>query len=157
MSDWLVIQRIIGAAFLGGIVGFEREWHHKPAGLRTIMLVTMGAAMVLLLAQRIPDFIAPNVDTVTMDPSRILAGLVQGIGFLGAGTIFMARRTVHGLTTAATVWAMAIVGAAAGVGDWTLAITGTLMAFAILRVLGALEFPNKPLPEKSSKRADNKG
>lgn len=143
MNNWIVLERIVGAALLGGIVGFEREWGHKPAGLRTIMLVSIGSAMVMLLTERLPLFIAPGATPYTVDPSRVLAGILQGVGFLGAGTIFMGRRTVHGLTTAAAIWAMALIGAAAGIGDWFLAITGTAVAFIILRVLGAINVPPK--------------
>ena len=124
---------------MGGLVGYEREREDKPAGLRTIMLVTTGASMAMLMAQRFPSFLSIDSDVVlSLNPTRVLSALVQGVGFLGAGTIFMHRRTVHGLTTAAAVWMMAMVGAAVGVGDWILAIMGTLVAFLILRVLGFL-------------------
>ncbi len=139
MSDFTLIVRLLGAALLGGIVGYERESEQKPAGLRTIMLVTLGSALVMVLAQRIPELIQVNVDTLTMDPTRIMAALVQGVGFLGAGTIITGQRTVHGLTTAALVWTMSAVGAAAGVGDWVLASTGTIISFVILRVVGRLD------------------
>lgn len=139
ISDWQLLVRVLGALFLGGIVGFEREQEQKPAGLRTVMLVALGSTLVMLVAQRSPSFFvvagAGSID-LDLDPTRILGSLVQGVGFLGAGTIFMHRRTVHGLTTAAAVWMMAVVGAAVGVGDWTLAIAGTLAAYFILRVLG---------------------
>ncbi|MEA3396433.1 MAG: MgtC/SapB family protein [Chloroflexota bacterium] len=140
LDTWTMICRIIGALVFGGIVGYERETEQKPAGLRTIMLVTLGAALLMLLAQRIPDLIQVNVDALTMDPTRILGSLVQGIGFLGAGTIFLHKSTVHGLTTAAAIWTMAVVGAAVGIGDWSLSIMGTVAAFFILRVLGPLSF-----------------
>lgn len=140
LDTWTMISRIAGALLFGGIVGYERETEQKPAGLRTIMLVTLGSALLMLLAQRIPDLIQVNVDTLTMDPTRILGSLVQGIGFLGAGTIFLHKSTVHGLTTAAAIWTMAVVGAAVGIGDWSLSIMGTVAAFFILRVLGPLSF-----------------
>ncbi len=140
LDTWTMIYRIVGALLFGGIVGYERETEQKPAGLRTIMLVTLGSALLMLLAQRIPDLIQVHVDTLTMDPTRILGSLVQGIGFLGAGTIFLHKSTVHGLTTAAAIWTMAVVGAAVGTGDWPLSIMGTVAAFFILRVLGPLSF-----------------
>jgi len=133
-----MLERVIGSLILGGIVGFERERVQKPAGLRTIMLVTLGSTLVMLLAQRMPLYTVLQVDVVTMDPTRILAALVQGIGFLGAGTIFLQRDRVRGLTTAAAIWTMAVVGAAVGVGDWALAIAGTTGAFFILHLMGAL-------------------
>ncbi len=139
ISDWTVLWRIAGAALMGAIVGYEREREDKPAGLRTIMLVTTGAAMAMLMAQRLPAFltIEPEV-TLSMNPTRVLAALIQGVGFLGAGTIFMHRSTVYGLTTAAAVWTMAMVGTAVGVGDWMLAIMGTVVVYFILRILGRL-------------------
>ena len=140
LDTWTMVYRIAGALLFGGIVGYERETEQKPAGLRTIMLVTLGSALLMLLAQRIPDLIQVNVDALTMDPTRILGSLVQGIGFLGAGTIFLHKSTVHGLTTAAAIWTMAIVGAAVGIGDWPLSIIGTVAASFILRVLGPLSF-----------------
>ncbi len=138
LNNWNVILRIIGALVLGGIVGIEREEEHKPAGLRTIMLVTVGSALVMLVAQRMTTYIDPNVDIISMDPSRILGSLIQGISFLGAGTIFLHHRTIHGLTTAAAVWAMSVVGAAVGIGDWLVAITGTLAVVFILQALGPI-------------------
>ncbi len=142
MDDFTVIIRIIGAGILGAIVGFEREWEQKPAGLRTIMLVTIGAAMVMIVAQRTPTYLLIDrsaLDALEMDYSRILAALVQGVGFLGAGTIVTGRRTVHGLTTAAGIWAMSAVGSAVGLGDWVMALTGTIACFIVLRVLGTLD------------------
>ncbi len=139
IDNWTLILHLGGASLLGAIVGFEREKEQKPAGLRTIMLTTLGATLAMLMAQRLSDFIQidPNLN-MTLNPTRLLGALMQGVGFLGAGTIFMQKRTVHGLTTAAAVWAMAVVGAAVGVGDWVLAISGTVMAFFILRLLGPL-------------------
>jgi len=133
-----MIIRVVGALIMGGLVGFEREQEQKPAGLRTIMLVTLGSTLLLILAQRGTVFLDLSVDMVSMDPTRILGSLVQGVGFLGAGTIFFHRHTVHGLTTAAAIWTMAVVGAAIGVGDWGLAIVGTIAAYFILRILGKI-------------------
>lgn len=139
MDDFIVVTRIVGATILGGIVGFEREWEKKPAGLRTIMLVTLGSCLVMLTAQRIPSFVSlPMTGALAIELTRVQAAIIQGVGFLGAGAIMTGRRTVHGLTTAAVVWAMSAVGAAAGVGDWVLAISGTIACFVILRILGPL-------------------
>jgi putative Mg2+ transporter-C (MgtC) family protein len=139
IDNWTLVLRIGGALLLGGIVGYEREREQKPAGLRTIMLVTVGSALAMLMGQRLSDFmqIDPSV-SMTLNPTRLLSALMQGVGFLGAGTIFTSQRTVHGLTTAAAVWAMAAVGVAVGVGDWVLASVGTVAAFFILRILGPL-------------------
>src|SRR3989338_6782376 len=95
-----IMLRLVFAAIAGGIIGFEREKIHRPAGIRTHMLVCFGAALFLLISTQIlPD-----------EAARVMAGVATGIGFLGAGTIFKAKNAVHGLTTAASVWAVAAVG-----------------------------------------------
>ena len=114
------------------------------------MLVTLGSCLVLIMSQRIPDFvIITGFENMRVEMTRIQAAIVQGVGFLGAGTIMTGRRTVHGLTTAAVVWAMSAVGAAAGIGDWVLAISGTIACFVILRNLGPLRPQTPPDPPKT--------
>lgn len=155
---WIIVSRILIALLCGGIVGFERESEQKPAGLRTIILVTLGSTLVMLLAERAPDFLKVEVDMVSMDPTRILGSLMQGIGFLGAGTIFTHRRTIHGLTTAAAIWTMAAVGAAVGIGDLPTAFAGTLAAFFVLRVLGPLNaYIERRYNEREAKKHKDKG
>jgi putative Mg2+ transporter-C (MgtC) family protein len=128
-----VVVRLAVAAALGALMGWERELAHKPAGLRTYILVAVGAALFLLVPQQ--------MGVPLEHLSRVMQGLVVGIGFLGAGTILKLteERTVHGLTTAAGIWMTAAVGMAAGLGREMTAIVGTLVAFLVLAGLRRLE------------------
>lgn len=118
-----ILIRMILAIICGGVIGLEREDKNRPAGLRTHVLVCIGAAVVMLTAQnmynRFDEF----------DISRMGAQVVSGIGFLGAGTIIISRGHVRGLTTAAGLWAVACVGLAIGIGFYSGAIIGTLFIF----------------------------
>lgn len=116
------IIRLILAVVLGGIVGVEREIVHKPAGLRTHMLVSLGSCLFTIVS--LYDF--------QMDPARIAAGIVTGIGFIGAGTMIAERDRVVGITTAASLWATASIGLATGVGNYVLAVTTSTLVFMIL-------------------------
>ena len=124
MSDELtMVARLLLAAALGAIIGFQREKAHKPAGLRTHTLIAMGAAMFTLVS---------TFGFFGADPSRIAAGVVTGIGFLGAGAIIHRTRVVEGLTTAASIWAVAAIGLAAGAGFYILAPVATVIVFLVL-------------------------
>src|SRR6478609_8309272 len=123
--------RIGAAAGLGGLIGLERELDEKAAGLRTHMLVAIGAALFTMVgAYGFEDFSQRNVD-----PTRIAAQVVTGIGFLGAGLIFRQGFTVRGLTTAASLWLVAAVGMSAGAGFWMGAVITTVVALISLRPL----------------------
>lgn len=144
-----VIVRLVLAALLGGLIGFERERRHKAAGLRTLMLVSLGAALFVLVMQQSGGSSA--------DVSRVVQGIVAGVGFLGIGTILNNPRqeNVKGLTTAAGIWLTAAIGVAAGLGRELTAILATLLALVILAVLPRLEhwaFPTDPhaLPPPST-------
>ena len=115
--------RILLAAALGGIIGYQREKAHRPAGLRTHMLISTGAALFTVISA----FGFPAAD-----PSRIAAGIVTGVGFLGAGTILHRTRVVEGLTTAASIWAIAAIGMAAGAGMYIIAAVTTAVVVIIL-------------------------
>jgi putative Mg2+ transporter-C (MgtC) family protein len=134
ISETDIVLRIILATVLSSIVGIEREFHHKPAGLRTNVMVGLGSCLFTLVSIRATD-IFPNLATI--DPTRIAAQIVTGIGFLGAGTILFEkdRSSVIGLTTAATLWVVAAVGTAIGMGLYVEAIVGTLMVFFTFLVL----------------------
>jgi putative Mg2+ transporter-C (MgtC) family protein len=123
--------RIIGAAILGASIGLERERHDHPAGMRTHMLVAVGAATFTVLS--IYSF-GPAAD-----PSRVAAQIVTGIGFIGAGAILKGRGTVHGLTTAASLWVAAAIGMAAGVAAWVVAVTTTAIVLVSLWPLRLIE------------------
>lgn len=135
-----VMLRLVLAAFLGGIIGLEREVKHKPAGLRTQMFICFGAAMFTVLS----DVLAGSWGG---DHTRIAAQIIPGIGFIGAGSILHSRGSVSGLTTAATLFVVASIGMAAGGGLYLPAIFATLVILLALHLLGWLEarFSLKPL------------
>ena len=134
-----VFLRLAVAAVLGGIVGLERERLEWVAGLRTHMLVCLGAALVMIVsAFGFADIL--GTPQVTLDPSRIAAQVVSGIGFLGAGTIlFLRQEVIRGLTTAASLWTVAAVGLAVGSGLYLAAICTTVLVVVILALVKPLE------------------
>jgi putative Mg2+ transporter-C (MgtC) family protein len=127
-NDARIALRLLVAAILGGIVGFERHAADKPAGTRTMSLVSLGAA--LFTAVSIFGFSGTATDT-----SRVAAQIVTGIGFLGAGTIIQTRGGIAGLTTATSIWVSAAVGMAAGSGMYLTAAVATALTLVILRLL----------------------
>ena len=122
----------------GAAIGFERELHDKPAGLRTNMLICVGSTLITMVSISVALTYAERQINIA-DPGRIAAQIVSGIGFLGAGTIIQARGSVHGLTTAATMWVLAGIGLAIGSGMYAPAIAGTAILLVTLSVLGWLE------------------
>jgi putative Mg2+ transporter-C (MgtC) family protein len=135
-----LILRVVVAALLGGAVGFEREFHDQPAGFRTHILVSLGAALFTLIGTFGMDAFTGHISTnVRLDPSRVTAQIVSGIGFLGAGAILRYGLNVRGLTTAASLWVTAAIGAAAGLGYWEGAVTTTGLVLASLYGLKRLE------------------
>jgi putative Mg2+ transporter-C (MgtC) family protein len=131
LTDVDLIQRLLLAAAIGGLIGAERELHRKNAGFRTNILIALGAAIFTIAGITL----APP----SGDPTRIAAQIVTGIGFLGAGAILRNRDGVHGITTAATVWVNAALGVAAGGGQFHLAIIGGAIVLMVLLVLGPIE------------------
>ncbi|HEY3217219.1 MAG TPA: MgtC/SapB family protein [Candidatus Eisenbacteria bacterium] len=122
-----LIPMLVSAA-LGTLVGWERQMGRKPAGLRTHALVCLGSTMFVLVTRHaVEAFGGPN-----LDPTRIIHGVVTGVGFLGAGSIIRQQGFVHGLTTAASVWMVAAVGVAVGVRAYPLALIGTVLALLVL-------------------------
>ncbi len=140
------IFRLLVAAGLGGLIGLERERLDRGAGLRTHALVSIASALFTIIsAYGFNDLVLPN-RTIAIDPSRIAAQVVSGIGFLGAGLIILRKNTVHGLTTAASIWAVAAIGMAAGAGMYIIAAISTGILLIILSGLRPLEqrfFPHK--------------
>jgi len=128
-----ITLRLLIAAILGGLLGYERELKGKPAGLRTHMLVAVGAALFVLIPQQAGASVA--------DLTRVLQGLIAGVGFLGAGAIIMGNQRVEtkGLTTAASIWLTAAIGVAAGMGRESTAVLSTLLALLILSVIPMVE------------------
>lgn len=138
MSNLEMLLRLSIAAGLGSIIGIERERLQWAAGLRTHMLVCVGSALFMLVsAFGFADVLGQ--DHVVLDPSRIAAQVVSGIGFLGAGTILLRRDKIRGLTTAASLWTVAAIGLAVGSGLYVAAIGGTVVIFAILAGVKPLE------------------
>lgn len=124
-----IVTRLISAFILGGLIGMERELHGRAAGLRTHILVCLGSALIMLTSMYI-FHLYEGVSTV--DPARIAAGVITGIGFLGAGTIMRFKASVRGLTTAASLWAVAGIGLAIGSGFYTGGfITAALVLFVL--------------------------
>jgi putative Mg2+ transporter-C (MgtC) family protein len=137
-----LIPMLISAG-LGTVVGWERQMGRKPAGLRTHALVCLGSTMFVLVTRHaVQAFGGPN-----LDPTRIIHGVVTGVGFLGAGSIIRQQGFVHGLTTAASVWMVAAIGVAVGVRAYPLALIGTLLA---LLVLGAYRWLERVLASDDS-------
>ena len=133
-----IIGRLVLATVLGAIVGAERERRERAAGLRTHALVGVGAALFILVsAFGFAD--ALDSSHVVLDPSRIAAQVASGIGFLGAGTIILRRDTVRGLTTAASVWAVAAIGLAVGGGMYLAGVSATALTLGVLAGLRPLE------------------
>ena len=134
VTSLAVVLRITVAFLLGGILGLERGLKQRPAGLRTHMLVCVGACMIMLTNQYIYQVFG------TGDPVRMGAQVVSGIGFLGAGTIMVTKHSqIKGLTTAAGLWATAAVGLATGIGFYEAAVMGTIVIVLTLTVLSALD------------------
>lgn len=120
------------AAGLGALIGFEREWSQKAAGLRTNTLIALGSALFTLMSMEL----SPGTGT---DPTRIASQIVTGIGFLGGGAILRTAGSIKGLTTAAMIWVNAAIGMAAGGGRYRIAILGTLTTLAMMRALLPIE------------------
>lgn len=132
----IVLIRVFLAGFLGGIIGYERESVNRPAGFRTHILVCVGSALVMCTSQ----FIFKEYNAfVNIDPARLGAQVISGIGFLGAGTIIRDGVSVRGLTTAASLWTVSCVGIAAGIGFYEGAIIATAVIYITLIVLKRME------------------
>ena len=117
----LEIIKLLLSAFLGGLVGLERQTHHKQSGIRTMSLISLGSCTFSIVSTSFPG----------SDPTRVIAQIVTGIGFLGAGIIFKSGMNVYGLTSAAAIWCVAAVGMLIGVGMMQLAIEVTFIMLAI--------------------------
>jgi len=133
-----LLGRLTLAALVGGALGWEREWHHKPAGLRTHMLVSLGAAVFMVAALEFTQEAEP-VDGLRLDPLRVVAGILGGIGFLGAGTIIRGRGGVEGITTAASIWLAAAIGTVTGMGHYLLTVAAGGLGLMILLFVGVAE------------------
>lgn len=140
-QDLSLLVRVFAAAAFAAVLGFEREAAHRYAGLRTHMLVGIAASLFTVLALVAATAYEGNDDTLRIDPTRVIQSIALGIGFLGSGVVFISRKddNVHGLTTAASIWATAAVGVAAGFERYVLAGGVTLLALIILGFLPLVE------------------
>lgn len=132
LTDVEVIQRLLLAAAVGGVIGAEREFRRKSAGFRTNILIALGAALFTMLSQ----VMALQAGG---DSTRIAAQVVVGIGFLGAGAIIRTNRNVNGVTTAATVWVNAALGMAAGAGEYHMTLITAGITLIVLLILAPIE------------------
>jgi putative Mg2+ transporter-C (MgtC) family protein len=139
-ADLVVIVRLLAAAGAGLALGFQREISDKPIGMRTLGLISLGAAMVSIAALRYPG-LGSDPNAVSRVLQGIIQGLMVGVGFIGAGVIMRDESTkkVHGLTTATTVWIAAGLGIACGLADWIVVAIGLVLALIILIVLKRFE------------------
>lgn len=140
MTMYDILFRLLAALFLGGLIGYERQARSKAAGLRTHILVSMGACLFMLVSIAIPLEMKANFG-LSSDGGRIAAQVVSGIGFLGAGSILAGQgaRRIKGLTTAASIWAVAAVGLAAGAGFFFMAAVTTAFIFVTLTTLRLID------------------
>lgn len=138
MDELLLLVRVLVAAGLSAAIGLERELHGRPAGLRTHLLVGVGAALVMAAFEAATIYMGDPLDALRIDPGRLAAGVITGIGFLGAGTILKVGDWVRGLTTAASLWFVAMLGIVAGQGLYILAIGGCASGLAILSLIDPL-------------------
>ena len=136
ITDWIVAVRLGIAVVLGGVVGMEREISGRDAGLRTHIMVSLGSCLIMLTSMYV---FAIYKNVVAVDPSRIAAGVITGIGFLGAGTIMREQVGVRGLTTASSLWVVAAIGLSTGVGFYSAAFMTTALALIVLLFLGRFE------------------
>jgi len=137
LTEWEIIIRLLAATGAGLVIGYERERQNQTAGLRTHMVLVVGAALAMIVSISLPiqfNGLAPNGD-----PARLAAQVISGIGFLGAGAILRFGTNVIGLTTATSMWTMAVVGLAIGAGYFVAGITTTAILFVILAVVNIFE------------------
>ena len=136
MEWWEAALRLMSAVVIGCAIGIERERKMRPAGMRTHVLVCVGAAMVAILeCYNLSSMVALNDDQATISMGRLSAQVISGIGFLGAGTIFISQKKIAGLTTAASLWNVACLGLVCGMGHYALAAAGAVIVLITLALL----------------------
>lgn len=137
MMENIFIQLLL-AVFLGALIGMEREYKRKPAGMKTYALVSLGAALFTILGKAsFEQFSA--VDVISFDPSRVIASIIVGVGFIGGGLILRRQFEVEGLTTAAGLWIAAAVGSATGIGMYIPAVFVTVLTVLVMHLLRFFE------------------
>lgn len=139
IDQYEIIARLLLGTLLGGIIGFERQSHGRPAGFRTQLLVCVACVLLMLISASYYSQPSTDTDYIRLDPTRIAAGAMTGIGFLGAGVILKTGFAIQGLTTAACIWIVAAIGLAVGAGQYLAAITGFFITFFSLWFLRIVE------------------
>ncbi|WP_207261559.1 MgtC/SapB family protein [Desulfovibrio sp. Huiquan2017] len=138
-NDWIFVARLLVAMVLGGLVGLERQVRGRAAGLRTNILVCMGSAAIIVTFQKLSMEMNMDAESaIRMDPARTAAGVITGIGFLGAGTIVKSQDFVRGLTTAASIWVVSAIGVTVGLGEYVIAVPLTMLVLVALYALHRL-------------------
>ena len=137
--DGIYVARLLIAMVFGGLVGLERQTRGRAAGLRTNILVCLGSAAIIIAFQKLSLEINVGAESaIRMDPARAAAGVITGIGFLGAGTIVKSKNFVRGLTTAASIWVVSAIGVTVGLGEYIISLILTLLVLLSLYVLHRL-------------------
>ncbi len=139
ISPYEIVTKLLLGMILGGIIGFERQTHGRAAGFRTQLLVCVACVLLMIISEGYYSEGAVNPEYARIDPTRIAAGAMTGIGFLGAGVILKSGFSVQGLTTAACIWIVAAIGLAVGAGQYVAAASGCAITFFSLWVLRILE------------------
>jgi len=135
----VVLLRLAGALALCGMVGLEREYRNRPAGLRTHMLVGLAASLYCLIMLEVLDSANEYTDRVAMDPLRLIEAVTSGVAFLAAGMIVFSGGKVKGLTTGASLWLAAAIGLSTGFGFWLMAAATTVLALVVIRLVKLAE------------------
>jgi len=151
------VLRTLMAVVAGSLIGLDRELRHKPAGLRTHILISLAAALFTLITFELHSQFAGEDGARTADPVRIIEAVTAGVAFLAAGAIIQSRGNVHGLTTGANMWLAGALGVACGAGYYVLAMIGTVFALIVLVVLAKLQAriaPEKPRDAPPAEEAD---
>jgi putative Mg2+ transporter-C (MgtC) family protein len=139
VSSGELVLRLALSLVYGALIGWDREAHRKPAGLRTHMMVSLGSASFMLVTIELARAVVAGGHGARPDPTRIVDGVTAGIGFLGGGSIIQSRGSVEGITTAAGLWVVGAIGVACGGGHFVLATTTAVLAFVILSGLSFLD------------------
>ncbi len=140
LPAWEIVVRLTASVFCGLLIGLDREWKHKPAGIRTHMLVCLAATTFTILAMELYVVTERGDGTSSADPVRIIEAVTAGVAFLGAGSIIRSGADVQGMTTGASIWLAGAIGVACGAGYYVLAVINVALALIILTVLGYIAY-----------------
>lgn len=156
----IIFARFLGAVLLGALIGFEREAQDRPAGLRTHILISLAAAVFAIISIESVHMPGLSDEQVRIDPLRVVEAVTAGVAFLAAGTIFLSKGEVHGLTTGAGMWLSGAIGLSVGFGHWVIAAAAALAGLAVLAVIRrfeiALDFKQSRSRDKMHRPEDDK-